>query len=129
MTRQSTAEQWQRSQEAYRRAQEALEGVERNLRLQYGDIFWARAGDRKRLDALRARRDRIANQMIGFLIKYSPRGEGWRYGVPLHWICAELTFEDALTSEALSVVPPLAYGQTVERRAAFCAPITREVTA
>lgn len=76
----------------------------------YGRPFYINAPWRKRemIDRATKREDKAADRIFAWLEKYSPRS--WRTGVPAHWVCESLTYDDALTPGRLSVTPPCAYG-------------------
>jgi hypothetical protein len=71
---------------------------------------WMNKGESARQDAILAADLRETERMCMLLDRVSPRN--WRAGVPAHWLMSELTWEDAITSGRLSVVPPVAYGMT-----------------
>lgn len=73
---------------------------------------WLGASDRRRLETLQKRADKISDAIFDLLKLISPRD--WYHGTPAHWIAEKLTFEDAIrpTSEPLSVTPPIAYGHS-----------------
>jgi len=81
------------------------------LARKYGDGFresWLTAGEARRLEGLKTRASDLADEMFAFVASISPRD--WSTGVPFNWIVNELSFADAITRGALSVVPPVAYG-------------------
>lgn len=85
-------------------------GGDRNAR------SWASRGDKMRLEKLEAKRDRIGDKIVDFIVKESPRGESWRSGVPSHWLTEKLAWDDIVkpANEELSTLPPTAYGWTTE---------------
>lgn len=88
------------------------------LRSKYGRgwrPWWLTAAEERAANRLRNAHDKASREFFGHLQSISPRD--WSYGVPAYWLYEKLTFEDAVrpASEALSVVPPLAYGATVPR--------------
>lgn len=93
------------------------------LRGQYGEHYPYQApkGKLKRLDALRAREDKASAAIFAWLDANSPRQ--WRTGVPAYWICESLTYDDAVTSGQLSVVPPPSYGCYPSDSIRFAQPI------
>ena len=82
----------------------------------YGSVVvwrpWLSAAESARLQRLDAAKDRASRAIYALLEAISPRS--WMSGVSAHWVCAELSWEDAVRplSEPLSVTPPLAYGAT-----------------
>lgn len=105
-------ERFEKAQAAYRLADAKCDEIEIALAVKYGPRFqesWAARSERKALATARAAKNRAATRVFKAL-EGSPRD--WMGGVPSHWVCAKLTSDDAFKSkaEALSVVPPLAYG-------------------
>ena len=85
------------------------------MRGKYGGDYrttWLTTGEAKKETKLREASDAAQNAFIDYLTEISPRY--WKSGVPVHWLCEELTYEDAIrpVDQPLSVVPPLAYGAT-----------------
>lgn len=91
------------------------------LTFAHGDVAFASAPGRRRLDRLRAAEDRAAQRFYAHLTAISPRR--WDTGVGVHWTLTELTFTDAVTAGQLTVTPPPAYGATREQLAQFAAPV------
>lgn len=116
---------WETYQQRWRAAAEAENALRFELARKHGSVSWARKGDRARLDLLYKREERAGRQIMAFLDTRSLRN--WRRGCPYWWICSELTYDDAVSTGRLSVLPPLAYGQSEREREAFCAAL--EVTA
>lgn len=75
-----------------------------------GNVRWASATERKKLDKLDAQRERVGEKMFAMLEKHSPRD--WMHGVPSWWIYSKLTWADAMKApgEPLSTSPPAAFG-------------------
>lgn len=99
----------------YLAAQDKVDQFDSALRAKYGSSYqssWLKAGDRGTMDRLRAARGRVADAFTKHLASFSPRD--WEVGVPHHWVCESLTYEDAARpkNETLSVRPPMAYGST-----------------
>lgn len=103
-----------------RRAIEAhvkWQDAKRELGFRYGHArgweSWLKATEKRKLERLSAAADRERAKFFDHLDSISPRD--WSHGAPSHWIVEKLSFEDAVRplNEPLSVVPPLAYGQTV----------------
>lgn len=85
------------------------------LGAKYGHNFspsWLSKGQKTKLDALRAKKDKIGDKIIDLLVQVSPRGDTWLSGVPAWWLREKLTWEDAIrpTNETLSVVVPGSWG-------------------
>lgn len=71
-------------------------------------ISWLTRGENKRIETFRRSQDRAIESMMTLLARVSDRN--WYSGSPCHWIMRELTYSDAITSDALSIIPPPAYG-------------------
>lgn len=69
---------------------------------------WLTATERRRLDVFRRAQDRASDAMFALLDRIG--GRSWRSLVPHQWVMDELSYEDAVTRDALSVIPPLGYG-------------------
>lgn len=106
-------DQWLKLRQQYLELDAKTREIQRALAIKYGDIMWASAADKKKLDALRARERKIEEKMLEILDAVSPRN--WQSGAPSHWIYTKLTWQDATRplNQPLSVTPPLAYGHTV----------------
>lgn len=109
----ATAEaDWNRLQAEYNAAYEVKDDYDRALSSKYGrqNVYFASAGEKKKLAQLRARQDRIYDRLLKLLDKYATRD--WRSGVPAHWVAGKLTWADAVRppGEMLDEVPPVAYG-------------------
>lgn len=103
---------------AYLAKKANLDDYENGIRRKYGGAWnrsWLRNTEEKRLAQKTEATDKARRKFFDFVMSISPRD--WNYGVPYHWICEELTYEDAVRplDEKLSVVPPLAYGYTEHR--------------
>lgn len=109
--------QWLTLQARYAAASDALTTYRMALTGGYGDYRYAKRSELARLEKLSQRCDRCSNAIFGWLAEHSPRQ--WLAGVPAWWICTKLTYADALTSGALSVMPPVPYGGTPASVAAF----------
>lgn len=88
------------------------------LSVKYGSCYqksWLSADARERLERASALRDRAGGAFFTYLQRISPRD--WGYGVPVHWLYEELSYDDAVrpADEKLSVSPPLAYGAATPR--------------
>lgn len=92
--------------------QERRQTFSRDMQSRYGAYdpprAWMTRTEIKRLDSILTADSKRTDQMCALLDDISPRD--WRSGVPSHWLMSDLTFEDATTRGALSVVPPCAYG-------------------
>jgi hypothetical protein len=69
---------------------------------------WLNATERRRIDAFRRAQDRASDAMFELLDRIG--GRYWRSLIPHNWVMEELSYEDAITRGALSVVPPCGYG-------------------
>lgn len=111
----SPRERFEALRARYLAAQARRADHEAVLRQKYGpgvQDSWMRSPEARRRERLREGEDRARRKFFDHLQAVSPRD--WSAGVPYHWLCEKLTFEDAVrpANEALSVVPPLAYGCT-----------------
>ena len=96
------------------KARERLEAHEDTLRRKYGQArvpsaWMTRTEDAKR-EALSAAQSKAWDAMFALLADISPRS--WSAGVAAWWVVEELTYADATTTGALSVVPKPGYGTT-----------------
>ena len=112
-SRAPTAEQWNKLRADYLEADRAYHALDNELSYKYGSKHgyeWASTTERKKLEQLRKRKDRVGEKMFAILEKVSPRD--WAHGVPAHWIYEKLSWEDAVrpANEPLSVTTPTAYG-------------------
>lgn len=105
-------ERFESLQARWRAAQEKAHSLRFDLRYHYGEHYYVYAPKGKRDKADRASRaeEKAADAIFAWLDANSPRD--WRRGVPSAWVCGELTYADAMTTDQLSVVPPVAYGCT-----------------
>jgi len=69
------------------------------------------------MDRAEARERAASDACLTWLDDNSPR-PGWRYGVPCSWLVSSLTFELAMSTGELPVIP-LAFGQTERDSASF----------
>lgn len=101
---------WNKLQGQYREKDEQYESLRRDLQIRHGDVRWAPATPKKKLDRLAAQRDKIGDKMFDMLDKHSPRD--WMHGVPSWWIYLKLPWADAIrpADEPLSETPPTAHG-------------------
>ena len=76
---------------------------------------WLSRRDQQRLERLRAARRKAEEAIFAHVQAHSPRD--WGRGVPQAWVCASLTWDDAVRplGEPLSVVPPMSYGATAPK--------------
>jgi len=97
------------------------------LHVKYGsaNTHYASKGEKAPIDRLNTRIGRLSDKLFALLADISPRD--WRSGVPCHWAITKLTYDDATTRDALSVIPPAAYGYTEHDARMFAAalPATR----
>lgn len=101
-------DKWAKLQAAWHKAHEAEYAEHRRLMYKYGNSWQAPLGQRTRLEKLRARESKARDAIFAWLDTNSPRS--WRTGVPCYWVCEELTYDDAVTTGTMSVVPPAGYG-------------------
>lgn len=95
-------------QTAAREAQECWRDCARELDRKYQDRAYAPSAKRRKLDQLDRAEKRARERFWRYLEAISPRQ--WDRGIPASWLTDGLTFADAVTREALSVIPPAAYG-------------------
>lgn len=100
------------AQARYLEADQKLETLLSRLSLKYGPGMqdaWLTPGERKERRKYIYARDR-ASYRVFRLLDASPRD--WRRGVPSHWVCTVLSYDDAFRplNEPLTVTPPKAYG-------------------
>ena len=120
----SARDRFNKLQEQVRALDATRTELEIDLRVKYSAVCYASKTERKRLDALRARIDKTADRLFAMLDEISPRG--WRSGAPWHWIITQLTYDDAVSSGQLAVVPPPAYGYNDRDMQLFAQPIKTE---
>lgn len=108
-------------QERFRKAADAASNLRFALNYKYGEVYNAKRSERDKLDKLRERESKAADAIFAWLEANSPRN--WRHGCPYYWICTELTYADAVTSGALSVVPPVCYGGSPQDSIRFARPV------
>jgi hypothetical protein len=89
------------------------------LTARYSNHAYAKAVERKKLDQLDRAEKRAFYRFTAFLASVSPRS--WESGVPCAWLRDSLTFDDAITRAALSVVPPAAWGHDARDLQRFAA--------
>lgn len=98
-----------------------------DLSVRYGgSIHYAKAAERKRLDQFSKAERKACDRFCKHLASISPRD--WSSSVPVSWLRDRLTYADALTTEALSMVPDPAWSYTDRDMRAFAAalPAKRE---
>lgn len=96
----------------------ANEDLDAKFRSKYGSdwkLSWLSSSERRVLALTSKSLEKATDRFLEHLRAISPRD--WSYGVPVYWVCAELTYDDAVrpTTEKLSVVPPLSYGAIAPR--------------
>lgn len=103
---------WDDLHAALAKATEAKDAYDRQLHSHYGryETNWLTKTQRAKLEALRAKEDKIGEKIFELVTRVSPRN--WSYGVPSWWVRRELTWEDAIRpkNEPLSVVVPGSWG-------------------
>jgi hypothetical protein len=73
-------------------------------------VSWLNRTETAKLETFARARDRAGEALLAVLDRVGCRQ--WRSGVPYHWIMSNLSWDDATTRDALSVVPPCAYGSS-----------------
>jgi hypothetical protein len=96
----SLESEWDALQEAYRTANHATWEYRESLRSKYRDEAYCSRGERKRLDALKAREDKACDRIFTWLDRHSPWD--WHGQVSAHWTCSKLA-----AAQALSVSHPI----------------------
>ena len=117
-------EVWRQLQTAAQMTAEKRRTARAHLDARYGphgDVY-ARASERHALAVLDRAERRAWDRLYAYLSAISPRD--WASTVPTTWIRDRLTFADATTRDALSVVPDPAYGYTEQDARAFAAAIS-----
>ncbi len=99
-------------QGAARAARAAWEGYKRTLDRRYQSACYAPRVKVRKLEVLTRARARAEQRFYVYLKAISPRD--WDRGFPCSWLIDGLGYADAITRDALSVVPPLAFQWTVE---------------
>lgn len=120
-------QRFERAQQRYRDAIERRDAFRYGVLLRkYGRLdpsrAWMTRGEIDRLDRFRRAEDRAGDALFAVLDRVSLRG--WRSGPPFAWVMTELSWTDATTADALSVVPPCGYGSTPRDMELFAAPIS-----
>lgn len=115
------AREFDRLQSAWRVARTACEAFRLGLARKWGESWRANTREREKLDKLREKEGKAQDAFFAWLDRYSPRS--WRSGVPCYWVCEELTYADAITAGAMSVVPPPSYGSVHGDSLRFAAPV------
>jgi hypothetical protein len=112
------------SQARAARADRATFRIDLEVKYGSGNVAYASRGERKRLEQLDAREKRTFDRFFKFLETLSPRA--WGIGFPCSWLVYSLTFDDACTRGALSVVPPAAFGYTEHEARQFAGALQTE---
>ena len=93
------------------------------------DVLWAKyrqfrpssssltRTERAKLEGFRRQEDRLLDRMCSLLDRIG--GRNFRSGAPAHWLMTDLSFADAVTTGAMSVVPPSPYGYSDRETAVF----------
>lgn len=115
-------EKFERLQARWQSADERMHAYAYELRRQYGDARGYCWNVPRGKEERRARLDRAESvaceRFILFLEHLNP-ARSWRQGFPVGWLMSSLTWDDATTTEAMSVTPPPAYGYTTRDAEAF----------
>lgn len=80
----------------------------RKYAMAYPPSSWLTRGEIAHLDRFRRAQDRESTKFFVLLDRISPRN--WHEFVPHAWVMEHLTWADAVTRGALSIVPPAGYG-------------------
>lgn len=115
-------ERFESLQARWRKAQEAVSELSYNLRSRYGNTWSAPAALRNKYERAQKREHAASDAIFTWLDNNSPRQ--WRIGVPAHWVCDSLTYADAITADALSVIPPPCYGSYPGDSQRFAQPVS-----
>ncbi len=94
------------------------------LASKYGPNFqrsWITAAELRKLDELHARQIKLQDRFFELLRSISPRD--WDRGISVYWILSQLTYEDAVTSGELSVMPQRAIGYSEQETSQFARPV------
>lgn len=94
------------------------------LDYRYQDRAYAPAAKRHKFEVLERAAKRTADRYFAYLEAISPRT--WDHGIPYAWIRDELTYADAVTRDALSVIPRPAYGYTPADILRYIGPVREE---
>ncbi len=102
----------------YLTARSKVDAIEMAHAVKYGPgwtLAWLKRGDAAKLEDARCAVDKTTAAFHAHLAAISPRDLS--YGIPSHWLCEKLTFEDATrpVGEPLSATPPLSWGATEAR--------------
>lgn len=98
----------------------ASDNFRRELDYHYQSYKFAPMTKQRKLESLRKAADKAWDKFFVFFTDGSPRS--WSQIVPCNWIRDSLTFDDAVTAGALSVVPPQALGASRSQLEAFARP-------
>jgi len=90
-----------------------------NAQLHYQSVCYAPRSLQNKIEKLRERQRKAEHKLFDLLTRVSPRD--WTRGVPCWYIWRKLTWQDAITADALSVVPPPAFQHTPQDAARFAA--------
>lgn len=122
MTTNAAAERFMKLQTNAQEADAKVMELRNELNRRYQHHWYAPAGQRKQLERLEAAASRHSDKFHAYLTSLSPRS--WDSGVPASWVRDCLTYADAVTTGALSVVPPPAWGYDVRQMEEFARPVT-----
>lgn len=121
----ATATRFAQLQARWQDADLAARLLRNELDRRYQSHRYAKSGERKKLESLERAGRKHSDRFLGLLASISPRD--WTSGVPVVWLRDGLTYADAVTTGALSVVPPPSWGSTVRDSEMFAMPIRSEV--
>ncbi len=123
---QGTADEWIGLQTTWRAYDDQRQALLVALAVRYGPDWRiaCRRADQHRLDRLANACRRVEARAYAWLARHSPRD--WSSSVPIGHVMRDLSYADAVTSGQLAVVPPPAYGQTVDDARAFAWPVASD---
>lgn len=116
-------EQFEALQAKWRAAETAASDFKFELRYKHGDWWKAPRVKQERAARLQAKADAAMNAVYAWLDANSPRS--WHTGVPVVFVRDTLTYEDAMTSGTLSVIPPPVYGSYQSDAVRFASAVVR----
>lgn len=119
--RPTTREKFEALQSRAREARDAHRHYAAGVLRRYGATWYAPLATRRRLDVIQRASARRDATLYRWLATYSPRD--WTRGCPVSYVLDTLTYDDALTSGALAIVPPPAWGGTEEDARRFAEPV------
>lgn len=110
-------------------AGQAMQEFRAKMDCHYGNWWYSHhftAAQQKKQLSLRRRSEKVSDAFYELLDTISPRQ--WRSGVSYHWVLNQLTYADATTTGALSVMPQAAYGATESQMRELMRPVRADQT-